>query len=381
MRMKLYKILQSIIFFFSVTDKYRIVFESEGDYCDNARALFEYMIDNNMNEKYSIIWIVKNITKYKNLNYKNVTFIERNNNNLISSIICFFKVSRAKYYFFTHPYWLKWHRKNQIVINLWHGTPIKSGGKDISDCFDYVICPSEKICDNYKKFMGTKDNQFIFLGSPRNDLLFQNRNEIKKIIKNSKPEKTIVVLPTYKQSEIHNDIKKINKYVLPFIDEMDDLIYLNDELKNLKVKIIIKIHHLQSQGTYIKINLSNIYFIDDSDLENMNINLHNLIGETDAMITDFSSIIFDYCLCDKPIGFLTSEAEEYSKKRGFLVEDINSILVGDRINNMKDFTNFCNNIKKGKDNYKIERNKIKRIYNKYTDNKNCERIIEYLNLK
>ena len=228
--------------------------------------------------------------------------------------------------------------------------------------------------------MGEKPNQFIYLGYPRNDLLFENKKILEKNFKKTKKEKYIIVMPTYKQSNNNNDTGKIQKYILPFVKQKKDLIELNNELKKINIKLIIKIHHLQAKDTYKKNNLSNIFYLEDKYLEENGINLYNLIGECDSMITDFSSIIYDFSLCNKPIGFLTSEKDDYLKNRGFLVDNIEDVMVGERINNQKDFIVFCNDVINQKDEYKEKRNELKKYSNKYLDNKNCKRLVEYFKL-
>ena len=67
--------------------------------------------------------------------------------------------------------------------------------------------------------------------------------------------------------------------------------------------------------------LTCVQFIQESDLEMAGIQLYELLGQTDALMTDYSSVAVDYMLCDKPIAFLLEDYEAYRKNRGFVFED------------------------------------------------------------
>lgn len=88
-------------------------------------------------------------------------------------------------------------------------------------------------------------------------------------------------------------------------------------MQKLKIKIIIKIHHLQKTDVLSKINMSNIIYLEDYDLNLKNIQLYELVGQTDALITDYSSIMFDYMLIDKPIAYFINDLENYKKIEAF----------------------------------------------------------------
>ena len=376
--------IDKIVYLLCKTKEKQILFESEGDFCDNARALFEYFIKTERNNKYKIIWVVKNLDKYKNKNIKNVEFISRNETNLIKRIKAYKKIYSSKYYFFTHPYWLKKWKKDQIVINLWHGTPLKSGGKDLSDLFDYQVCPSKNVSELYSKFLGVKNNQFIYTGCPRNDLLFDNEFKIENFIE-KKDNKLIMFMLTYKQAKGDSECNKfdcdrMDKYVIPHIENEKELVEFNNFLIKNKVKCIVKIHHLQKTDFISKINLSNIIYIEDTDLENKNINLYSLLGSMDSIVTDYSSIIFDYALLDRPMGFAISDLDNYKKNRGFLVDNIEDYFCGDKIRNLLELKKYIENVSNNIDLYKDERKKIMLNTNKYCDNNSSQRLVDYFKL-
>lgn len=360
-------IIRKLYFYKTDVELNNIVFESEGDYCDNARALYEYMIENKYNDKYNIIWIVKDVKEYKKINkgVKNVTFISRDNKNLLNLVKFYKLVGSGKFFFFTHPYWFTYKKNEQIIINLWHGTPLKSGGRDISNIYDYAIVPSENVVPWFKKFIGVKNEQLIIQGSPRNDLLFENKNVLPEIIGTKKVEKIILLMPTFRQSQYMRDSDIICPFVIQGITNEKELLELNNYLKKNKMKLIIKIHHLQLTDFIKDLKLSNIIYIQDKDLNEKNIQLYNFVGECDALLTDYSSIYFDYLLLDRPVGFLIGDINDYKKNRGFIVDNPEDYMPGMKIKKLTDLYLFLDAVAGGKDDYKKERKKISNLVNKY----------------
>lgn len=371
-------IIKKFCFFKEPISSNTIVFESEGDYCDNARALYEYMINNNYNKKYEIIWIVNDVKKYEKVNegVLNVKFISRNNKHLFNLIKFYKLIGKSKYFFFTHPYWFSFKKSDQVVINLWHGTPLKSGGRDLSKIYDYAVIPSEKVIPWFEKFIGVKKNQVIISGNPRNDLLFENKKVLSKIIKVERDEKIILLMPTFRQSQYMKDSDIVNPYVIQGINNENELFLLNDYLKKNNMKLLIKIHHLQLTDFIKDCNLSNIIYLQDKDLNEKNIQLYNFVGECDVLLTDYSSIYFDYLLLDRPIGFLIADIDDYKNNRGFIVDNPEDYMPGEKIRSLNELYEFFDDVLKEKDKYKKERKQILDFTNKFKTGNSRKRLLE-----
>ena len=89
--------------------------ESEGDFTDNIRAFYDFMLDNQYNRQYKLIWIVHEPQKYTAPS--NVVFISRYH---LINFKADYYTTVAKFFLFSHPYWFKKRRKEQIVINTTH---------------------------------------------------------------------------------------------------------------------------------------------------------------------------------------------------------------------------------------------------------------------
>jgi CDP-glycerol glycerophosphotransferase (TagB/SpsB family) len=96
------------------------------------------------------------------------------------------------------------------------------------------------------------------------------------------------------------------------------------------------------------------------------------------MVTDYSSVYYDYLLCDKPIGLCFDDFEEYKQREGFTV-DVDYILSGgEKLYNKDDFCAFIERISKGEDNLPDERREIRDLIHLHVDNKASERTVEHI---
>lgn len=358
--------LKFLRYYFSKVDEKLIVFESYmgRSYSDSPKAIYLKL----KNKGYKCIWIFKDTTKHDNTLKK-------------------IKYGSKEYYkyYAKAKYWITNSRlneallkkKNQIYIQLWHGTPLKklgfdikvSGGnamntiKDIqkkykkdSKRYTYMISPSKYCTKIYKSAFNLTDKTIIKeLGYPRNDSLFkkQNINKIKENLKIPKNKKIILYAPTWRDQFHTSNIGYTYTVNLNF--------------NNFKDYIVLFRAHYFISNTFNFTNYKNV--IDVSDYEDIN----DLYLISDVLITDYSSVFFDYANLYKPIIFYMYDYEEYKNKiRDFYI-DINT-LPGKIVFNEKDLIKAI----KETNNFKITK-KYKDFNNKYNylNNKNTsEKVIE-----
>ena len=91
--------------------------------------------------------------------------------------------------------------------------------------------------------------------------------------------------------------------------------------------------------------------------------LYKFLGTTSALITDYSSVFLDYYLLDRPVAFTINDYEEYKEKRGFVFDDIKSLMAGPTVSNLDDLLAFLNSVMNSEDEFYIERNKVNSIVN------------------
>lgn len=304
------KIRMLILNIFSIfpLDSKKIMFESNSEIKDNSKELFLKFLDFRLNDRYKLVWAVENprecAENYKN--YNNVIFIKKKKTKSFS-LRFLYHCCTAKYCFYTHNLLGQRTRNGQQKIFLTHGTPIKDTrgmfwapyeNTDIistSDFAAYLRC---------KTFEGGNDIVRI-LGFPRNDSLFKLDEETDTYFNKIKKDKFIIWLPTFKHHNISVDRQdfdedKDSDISILSSDFMEDL---NDYLKEKDILLLIKYHPSQNLDYVSLKTYSNLITLTNEQLEKNNVDLYSLMGKSDALITDFSSVYIDYLLVDKPIGF------------------------------------------------------------------------------
>ena len=381
------KVLKMMSLIFRI--KKNIVFSSNTDFCDNSKALYDYLISEKLNNDYRFYWIVKNIDNFADFETDNVNFIHFKTNGFISKLISEIKINhllfKTKYYFFSHTNYSRFiPKKNQVFYNLTHGTPLKnSTGRHHSMKFSsHVLSTSEFASElRFATYEDADLSKLRILGFPRNDLLFADLNLDCLDFMNLNDGKIIIWMPTYRRHKdgTTNDSGRSKKEIdIPILDTTTSWEQVNELLNKNGINLIVKPHPEQDMEFFNVLNLSNIRLITNEDLTNNGVDLYGLLSLTDALITDYSSVYMDYLLTDNPIGFTIDDLDSYSKNLGFMVEDPIKLLPGDKIRDVNDFLDFIKNLNENNDLFLDERNRVKLLFNKYMDGKSSYRIFEGL---
>ena len=106
------------------------------------------------------------------------------------------------------------------------------------------------------------------------------------------------------------------------------------------------------------------------------VQLYRLLECCHALLTDYSTIYFDYLLLDRPVGFMLADIEEY--KRGFIIDDPTVEMPGDKLRNLDDLIGFMQRVVDGVDDYSPQRLALRDVVFKYQDNLNCQRLMDLL---
>jgi len=106
---------------------------------------------------------------------------------------------------------------------------------------------------------------------------------------------------------------------------------------------------------------------------NSNVQLYPLLGNTDFLLTDYSSVWIDYDILNKPIGFVMNDIEEYRNDRGLMFDDLEKQLPGSILSNTNQLFDFISNL----DNAVY---KDTNTFNKYKDKNASARLLFMLNL-
>lgn len=305
-------LLIRILSCFIKLDKKLIVFVSFGGrkYDDSPRCIYEKMIEDKRFYDYRLVWAY--IEPNKHTEYKG--------EKVKIDTIRYFKILLKAGCWITNSSverGLSFKRKHTLYINTWHGSAIKKMGSDLNkdnqsfvglgqNNTDIMLAQGQYDVDVFSRVFNLPREKFIITGLPRNDeLVSYNTTEKKNIIK--------------KKLGIYSE-KKIILYAPTFRE------YLKDEKNNCIIKLPINLKKWREQlskdyillfrAHYEIINTLNIesddFIINVSDYPNLN----ELMIVSDLLISDYSSIFFDYSIMCKPMLCFAYDYDEYSSKRG-----------------------------------------------------------------
>lgn len=224
-------------------------------------------------------------------------------------------------------------KMNQIYIQCWHGTPLKKIGLDVeydknslhskrfldfafkldSSRYDYIVSPSGYASEKFKSaFSLTEKTKIIESGYPRNDELSLHRNdnmyklEIKKKLDLIGVKKIILFCPTFRDEHYRSKNKSI---------WYDSLLKLSTAVGEDSV-ILFRSHYYDSSMIPTVKNL-----IDVSRLDSIN----ELFLVSDCLISDYSSVIFDYAILDKPIYIFSKDYNFYKNSTRGMYFDLSEV--------------------------------------------------------
>jgi CDP-glycerol glycerophosphotransferase len=210
-------------------------------------------------------------------------------------------------------------REGQIYLQTWHGTPLKMIGQDIrndrtsstyqqtmkreADYWDYLISPSAYCTEIFPKAFDTKA-KVLELGYPRNDTLknvsTETRNEIRRKLGVTDPKRKLVLYaPTWR------DNARGSK------GGWESVNYLSHETQLPEGFTLLYRGHSNTHASHQAKNTADL--IDVTFYPN----IADLFIAADVLVTDYSSVMFDFSVTGKPMIFLTPDLKEYETDRGF----------------------------------------------------------------
>ena len=370
-------------------DECSIVLESEGDCCDNAYALFDYMKENGYVGKYRITWLVDHPENFKA--EENVQYVQK-------QIWQFFSketikaLRTCKWYIYDHCNVMSDYKKRekQLLIYLSHGWGYKAPkGSNINtdkSRFDIMTATGPLAAKGLSEYWNSPQSKVVVTGYPRLDYLFRNNSSVDAIVQSKwkfhKFDKVIFWMPTFRQSWSkyisENYIK--NETGLPVFNDIDSLRKFDVFLNSINSLLVFKLHHLQADLPVFKLAFNNIIVIRDEELQKMGIQLYQLINYADAMISDYSSISIDFMIVDKPIIYTLDDYEEYSKSRGLFPENAIDYMPGYHVYNAQELEKDISEIVRGIDRHVEDRRNVVDQYHTFRDGNSSKRILEQLRI-
>lgn len=289
------------------------------NYSDNPKAIYEYAKEHY--PEYKFVWSVNpGYVDYFKENH--IPFVKR------LTIRSTFTTGRAKYWILNTRLPLSMKKPKSVkMVQTWHGTPLKTLGRDVSlmtmpgkdvgeyhkdvikdsSKWDYCLSPNAYSTEIFKRAFRLRNEQMINSGYPRNDILTNYTDEEVFSIKHSLnipiDKKVILYAPTWRD----NEYVKADQYTAKLHLDLREM----EKRFGNEAILLIRTHYLISNSLDLK---DNDFCIDVSDYQDIN----DLYLISDLLITDYSSVFFDFANLHRPIIFYAYDLEDYAGEiRGF----------------------------------------------------------------
>ena len=253
--------------------------------------------------------------------------------------------------------------KKRLIINLWHGVPLKKIAlldpnlkkaariyfkKIFSENYTCILTTSHELIPLMARSFAVSEDKIKVWGQPRNDGLFQ-KNDCREILGQLFPDlpeytKTVLYAPTFR------DYGQVQLF--PFKDFDQEQLEAFLEEKNMLLFIRTHVAEQSSAAPYLG---KRIRFLGNEQAEDVT----GILNIFDCLITDYSSIYIDYLLTDKPMIFLPYDRQQYLDGRGMNF-DYDDVTPGPK---PETFNDFLDALSPKEDFWKSERTRVNRLFN------------------
>ena len=305
-------------------------------YACSPKALYEYILSDDKYKDYKLIWSFKDKAKYDWLEKNRNTKVVKHNSKEYLKYL-----AKSKYWIFNYkiPESL-YPKKSQVFVQCWHGTPLKRLGCDLihfdnllntmkgmkkrykieASKFSYFISPSkfatEKFISAWNLKEIGKENIIIEEGYPRNDFLF---NYTEKDVENIKKRlgiendrrKIILYAPTYRANQHEAGVGYTYKEEINFEK-------LREKIGDKYIVLFRPHYFIANVFDFAKYSG---FVYDVSKIDDIN----ELYIITDLLITDYSSVFFDFANLKRPMIFYMYDLEHYRDESNGFYMDLNEL--------------------------------------------------------
>ena len=354
-----------------------IIFESSPYFSDNSYWFFKYLVEStDVPKKYELVWLVKDNADFRDsLCGTKIKCIARNQSSFKEKAEYLYYYNFAKFIIDCNTYVYKKHPAQKRIF-LGHGMPFKVATDYVLKKGDADMNMLTTYCFNdiYNR-LGDKDELMRNYGYPRNDILAENAG-----IRKNRDKTYIVWMPTFRQHAKTAGLKIESKFPLglPVIKSDEQMREINEHLKANNTILYLRPHPAQDLSMMKLDEMSNIIIADSKFLEQKNVQLYEFLAGTDALISDYSSVYYDYLLLERPIALAMEDLEEYKAKWPIAFDDVKANYKCQYLETVSDLKNFITAVATDTYEYSKEILEAKKRFNDYPDNKASERIYNFM---
>lgn len=301
-----------LIRIFVKSDEYLIVFNSFGGrrFDDSPKNIYDALLVDKRFDSYRLIWAFISPDEFS---------IPRGIKVKIDTLKYFVYLLKARVWITNSSVerGLSFRGKKTLYLNTWHGTAIKRMGTDISsdsksfkskakESIDIMLAQGQYDVELFSRVFNIPKNKFRITGLPRNDELIAKNNpcyidSLRQTLKIPEGKKVILYAPTFREytkDRGHNVIQSIPLSLNRLKRELGgDFVFLLRA--HYEVFKVMDVH----EDSFIR-NVSSYPHLND------------LMLITDILISDYSSLLFDYSILERPMLCFAYDYQEYHEKRG-----------------------------------------------------------------
>ena len=376
------KVVKRILF--KITLHNIIIFESNPDYSCNTYPVFLELRKRLPN--YKMVWM----TSEKSAKVEGVDDVYYRDNK------GFYNKQKRRYYRLLAKAFVSCNRykkmgsirAGQVSLFLAHGSVTKNMKRGHFNynpgvIVDYIDNQShffdEVMCYQYE----AKQEQLVYLGYPRCDWFYKENMIAGLLEKLGVDSEFLIWLPTFRKNrtetrDVHSE--KYESLGIPLIYTVEKLEECNDFLRQHHLHIIYKPHPIQDISNLTKMSLSNIHIISDELLSKMGIQLYQVIAQSKALISDYSSVFFDYLLLDRPMATTVDDVEQWKEGEGFAY-DLESLYdkATEKVKTLDELYSFIQDVViDDKDTKRAARQQICKETVMYNDGNSANRVADFI---
>lgn len=350
-----------------------VVFESfmGKSYSCNPKYIYEYLLEHKPDMKF--VWIYRD---------KPLDIIGNPKQVKRFSLKYYYYMARAKYWVFNSriPKHVR-KKEGNIYLQTWHGTPLKTLVFDIKDIYsanpnykrdfylqsrrwDYLISPNAYSSEIFRRAFKFEKTMLEY-GYPRNDILYNGDenliNRIKSKINIPKDKKVILYAPTWRDDQFYERGKY--KFELNL-----NLEKMRQELSDEYI-IILRLHYHVASVLDVSEFKGFAYDLSTYD------DIAELYLISDILITDYSSVFFDYANLRRPMLFYTYDLENYRDKIRGLYFDIETEVPGPLLRTTDQVIHAVQNIESIQSEYSDKYDKFYKRFCEWEDGKASENVV------
>jgi len=344
------------------------------NYSDSPKYIYEYMQEHY--PEYTFVWCFDEKREIPGNAKQVIRF----------SIPYFYHLARSKYWINNSrmPNLLN-KRKGNVYLQTWHGTPLKRLVFDMDDVhsadpkykkkfynqsrrWDYLSSPNAYSSEIFKRAF-LFDKEMLEYGYPRNDLLINKNTEkdvntLKDKLGIPQNKKVVLYAPTWRDDEFFSR----GKYKFTLQLDLDELQRrLGDEYV-----VLLRTHYFIANVLDISGYEGFVYDFSSYD------DIAELYLVSDILITDYSSVFFDYANLGRPILFFTYDIEKYRDQlRGFYI-DMEKELPGPLLYTSDEVIDAIENIDDVQEQYKEKYDVFSERFCAWDDGRSAQKTVEHV---